>query len=699
MPRLSDHIAKLEKRLERQIERIGRQKLKTYALLFAAGWYLYGLLINSIILGIAQTFPKTGAEPVESIWVLNPIRNLLAVFSPTGLGLTFFCALMFCLITKKGYSWFSGYKFKRDARGFDILPDATHGTSGWMERKDMEALMDIGPADKLTGTIIGKIKTHRDDPDKYAEYLSPSPENQLNRHMIVYGASGSGKSRGFVKPFIIQVAKRKESLICVDPKGELFEATSEYLRGQGYVVKAYNLLDMENSDGFNCLTAVEDDQTLIQTIAEVIIKNTSNQNERQDFWEKAEMNLLMALLRYVQRRTDPRTGKLLPVRERSLGVIYEILSTKSFQEIEEIFAQLPKNHPAQAPYGIFRLANRQIWGNIAIGLGNRLGVFQNELVDKITRHDDIDLLLPGQRPCAYFCIISAQDSSLEFLSSMFFSLLFTRLPNYARKKCEHGRLPVPVNVMLEEFCNIGRLVDFKKTISVCRSFNIHCQIVIQGIAQLSDRYENKEWEEIIGNCDTQIFLGCNDQMTAKYISDKCGMVTIRTTTAQIPMQPLFSPVYNSTRPYSQGRSNAQRPLMYPDELLRLDNTREIVLLRGQNPLQLYKIIPEELQGFADLKPCRVVDYIPAWRKLEEEQKQAAKASKPSPPEPVDFSPPPREQTSCFGTTAVSVPPPAQETDNPVPDTAGQKPPGNLKRVSYANVPPASLRERPPEERQ
>lgn len=153
------------------------------------------------------------------------------------------------------------------------------------------------------------------------------------------------------------------------------------------------------------------------------------------------MNLLMALLRYVQRRTDPRTGKLLPVRERSLGVIYEILSTKSFQEIEEIFAQLPKNHPAQAPYGIFRLANRQIWGNIAIGLGNRLGVFQNELVDKITRHDDIDLLLPGQRPCAYFCIISAQDSSLEFLSSMFFSLLFTRLPNYARKNCEHGAAP------------------------------------------------------------------------------------------------------------------------------------------------------------------------------------------------------------------------------------------------------------------
>lgn len=683
MPRISPLVEKLEDRISRQLERLGGKKLKTYALLGSVGWYFYGMFINSVILGTAKTFPKPGAAPVEDIWIVNPIRNLLAIFTPAGIGITLFAVLMTCLITKKGYNWFSGYHFKKDSRGFDILPDATHGTSGWMDRSAMEKLLNIGTAAELDGTIIGKQKAHKDDADKYAEYLSPSPDNQLNRHTIVYGASGSGKSRGYVKPFILQVAKRKESLICVDPKGELFEATSEYLRGQGYIVKAYNLLDMENSDGFNCLTAAMDDITLIQTIAEVIIKNTSNQNERQDFWEKAEMNLLMALLHYVQRRTDPLTGKLLPVQERSLGAIYEILSTKSFQDIEEIFAQLPKTHPAQAPYGIFRLANRQIWGNIAIGLGNRLGVFQNELVSKITQHDDIDLLLPGQTPCAYYCIISAQDSSLEFLSSLFFSLLFTRLPNYARKHCEHGRLPVPVNVMLEEFCNIGRLVDFKKTISVCRSFNIHCQIIIQGIAQLSDRYENKEWEEIIGNCDTQIFLGCNDQMTAKYISDKCGMVTIRTTTSQIPMQPLFSPIYNTTKPYSQGRSNAQRPLMYPDELLRLDNSQEIVLFRGQNPLQLYKIIPEELPGFAELKPCRVVDYIPAWRTLEEEkQEQAAKAPKAPPPEPIHFATQLCDQPSLFDAT------PTQEEAPPAPAPREDEPPklpGNLQRLTYANV--------------
>lgn len=160
-------------------------------------------------------------------------------------------------------------------------------------------------------------------------------------------------------------------------------------------------------------------------------------------------------------------------------------------------------------------------------------MFQNKLVDCITKYNDIDLSLPGQRPCAYYCIISDQDTSLEFLSSMFFSLLFSRLTDYARRHGTNGRLPVKVNVCLEEFCNIGYLGEsFLRVLSVIRSRNVACQLVIQGAAQLSGRYPHKEWEEIIGNCDWQIFLGCNDHMTADYISEKCGMVTIRTDSNQ-----------------------------------------------------------------------------------------------------------------------------------------------------------------------
>ena len=629
------------------------KRVKAYIPLFFVGWYFYGMFINSIRLGIASTFHRPDAPEIETIWIADPVKNFLAVFSSTGLAVTFFCVLMICLITKKGYNWFSGYKFKRDPRGFDILPDATHGTSGWMDRREMEQVVDLGSTAKMQGILLGKLKDDPDDDDRYSEYVAPSPGSHLNSHIIIYGASGSGKTRGIIKPFIMQAIKRGESLVCVDPKGELFESTSQYARDNGAVVKAFNLLDKENSDGINFLAGIEEDNTLIQTIAETIIKNTSNANERQDFWEKAELNLLCALLHYVQRQEDPRTHQALPIEQRAIGDIYKILSTESITDLETRFADLPKGHPALAPYGLFKQANRQIWGNIAIGLGNRLSVFQDELIDKITRYNDIDLLLPGQRPCVYYCIISAQDSSLEFLSSLLFSLMFTRLPNYARKNCPNGRLPVPVNFVLDEFCNVGYLGDFKKTISVCRSFNLNCQLATQGIAQLSDRYPNKEWEEIIGNCDTQLFLGCNDQMTAEYISEKCGQVTIRTTNSTMPLQPLFSPIFNSTRPYSQSRSNTQRPLMLPDELLRLDNSQEIVLFRGHKPLQLYKITPEELPDFEKLQPVRITDYIPEWRRLEEEKvrerredrAQQQGASQPVPPQQEYRQPPTREERS------------------------------------------------------
>ena len=152
---------------------------------------------------------------------------------------------------------------------------------------------------------------------------------------------------------------------------------SELLRSKGYTVRSFNLLDMVNSDGWNVMADIETDKSLVQSMAEIIIRNTSNANERQDFWEKAEMNLFMALIHYVQGLKVPGTDKPLPIEERSLGAIYKMLAGDSFADIEQAMADLPNSHPAKAPYGIFRLANRQIWGNIAIGLGNRLGVFQN----------------------------------------------------------------------------------------------------------------------------------------------------------------------------------------------------------------------------------------------------------------------------------------------------------------------------------
>lgn len=214
-------------------------------------------------------------------------------------------------------------------------------------------------------------------------------------------------------------------------------------------------------------------------------------------------------------------------------------------------------------------------------------------------------------------------------STLFFSLLFKRLTDYARKHGdERGKLPVGVDFVMDEFCNCGKLLDFKKTISVVRSYGINCHVIIQSIAQLADRYPIKEWEEIVGNCDTQLFLGCNDTMTSEFISKRCGNITIQLTNSMAPQTPLFSPITREITGYRQTKSNNTRPLMYPEEVLQLDNKECILLIRGQKPLKGLKIIPDELSAFKELEFTRVSEYIPKWHD-EEEKNQAAEYPPPN----------------------------------------------------------------------
>lgn len=606
-----------------------REHFFLYAVCALIGMYLYGLVINSIINAMRNFESGT----MDKILSLNPIKCLAAVFTPESLGVIFFIFIMYALMTGKWLHLITGVKITKDERNFFISDEGTHGTSGWMTKKEQDKVLQSGTADGLPCPILCKIKDN-----SYADnkYVGLRTDAGLNSHTMVYGASGAGKSRGFVKPFILKMAKfkaeKKESMILVDPKGEFFESTSEFLRKQGYVVKAFNLLDMENSDGWNCIGEIGDDTDMVQSVAEIIIRNTADSEQKADFWDKAEKNLLIALILYVQSMRDPITNELLPIHERSLGTIYKMLSTEGQKSLDAKFQKLPLDHPARAPYGIFKQAASNLWGNIFIGLGSRLSVFQNKLVDTITKYHEIDLELPGKQPCAYFCIISAQDSAYEFLSSLFFSLLFKRLTDFARQHGdERGRLPVPVNFVMDEFCNCGKLLDFKKTISVVRSYGINCHIIIQSIAQLADRYPVKEWEEIVGNCDTQLFLGCNDTMTSEFISKRCGNVTIQLTNSMAPQTPLFSPITREVTGYRQTKSNNSRPLMYPEEVLQLDNKECLLLIRGQKPLKGLKIIPEELSAYKELEFTRVSDYIPKWH-VEEEQNK----TKHVPAEHIEF---------------------------------------------------------------
>jgi type IV secretion system protein VirD4 len=635
MPRLSKLIEKLEDRLENKCGSWyarHKAKLPIYIPLALVGWYFYGMFLNSLRLGTAATF-HTADTQVTSIWVLNPFKNWLCVFTPFGLGATAVIVLLICLITKKGYIWFSGYKYTKDPRGFNILPDGTHGSSGFLTEKEMRDFLELGSVDEVKGMMLGKYKRRPDDPDQYALYAAHRMKAGDNNNLLCIGAPGSGKSRGFIIPFLMGCAQRGESVFVTDPKGELFEKLSPYFAEKGHYVKAVNFLDMEHSDGWNCLYGLDTETQLVQTVANTIIENTSGPKEADDFWSRAELNLLMALIHYVCNLKDSN-GDLLPIEERGLGNIYQMLANKSINEINRLLAQLPPEHPAKGPHGLFLKARENLWGNIVIGLGNRLAIFQNQLVDKITRNHDVDLLLPGKKPCAYFVIISAQDSAYRFLSSLFFSLAFPKLSDYARLECPGGRLPVLVNFCLDEYCNIGYMEGIADSLNSIRGFNMSCQVVVQSLSQWQEKYPGKEWENQLATFNQTLYMGCNDLTSAKYISEKCGKITIGVTNNQMPLMPLFSPIYTSTRPYSQTRSNTQRDLMLPDEVLRLDYQKCITLFQGHKPALLYKLAPEELPDYAKLKPCRVIDYIPEWKQREmeaAERKKEAQARPPAPP--------------------------------------------------------------------
>ena len=620
-----------------------KAKFPVYIPLGLLGWYFYGMFLNSIRLGTAATFHTEGEE-VGSIWVFNPLRNWFVLFTPFGLGFTIVILLLICLITKKGYIWFSGYKFIHDPRGFDILPDATHGSSGFLTKKELGEFLELGPASEVKGMMLGKWKKHPNDPDKYAAYVAHRMVAGDNNNLLCIGAPGSGKSRGFIIPFMLGCAQRGESIFITDPKAELWEKMSPYFKDHGYCVRAVNFLDMAHSDGWNCLYSLDKETQLVQTVANTIIQNTSGPKEADDFWSRAELNLLMALIHYVCNLKDAN-GKLLPIEQRGLGDVYQLLANKSIQEINRTLAQLPPEHPAKGHHGLFLKARENLWGNIAIGLGNRLAIFQNKLVDTITRNHDVDLLLPGQKPCAYFVIISAQDSAYRFLSSLFFSLALPRLSDYARLEGKSGRLPVLVNFCLDEYCNIGYMDGIADALNSIRGFNMSCQVVVQSLSQWQEKYPGKEWENQLATFDQTLYMGCNDLTSAEYISKKCGKVTISVTNNQMPLMPLFSPVYTSTRPYSQTRSNTQRDLMLPDEILRLDRRQCIALFQGHKPALLYKLAPEELPGYNSLKPCRVVEYVPEWKRREDEKKTDADKTPPPPqPESAHEGQPPTQET-------------------------------------------------------
>ncbi len=285
---------------------------------------------------------------------------------------------------------------------------------------------------------------------------------------------------------------------------------------------------------------------------------------------------------------------------------------------------LPPAEKLQNFFGVFLqfqigVDTDSVRGGVIIGLGSRLQVFQSELIRKITSFDEIDLELPAKEKCAFFCITSDQDATFDFLSSLFFSCLFIKLVRYADSVGKGGRCDIPVNFILDEHPNSGLILDFNKKISVTCSRAISVSVIFQNLAQMKNRYPNDVWQEIIGNCDVQIALGCTDEATAKFLSDRTGEITIG---VQSTARQLSSWQVSSYTPqYRETSGLGRRKLMTMDEILRMPLDQELVIIRGHNVLQCEKFDYSLHSDAQRLVKSRASEYIPAWRAEEEQAKK------------------------------------------------------------------------------
>lgn len=519
--------------------------------------------------------------------------------------------ILLVMVMRMGYSDTGEYD---EDRNFTYSSKGTYGTSGWMSRKEMAGVLDIvSDVKHHRGVILGMLD---------GKAVCVPQDTRLNSNLAVYGASGSKKTRAFCMNRILQGAARKESLIICDPKSELYEKASSYLRNQDYVVKIFNLVSPENSDSWSCLAEVEGQELMAQLFVDVIIKNTSG-GKGDHFWDSAEMNLLKALVLYVDQSYPPET--------KNMGQVYQLLTLQSEKELNSLFDVLPNTHPAKAPYTLFKQSSDTVRSGVIIGLGSRLQVFQSELIKKITARDEIDLELPGQKPCAYFLVTSDQDSTFDFLASLFLSFAFIKLVRYADKNCEGGRLPVPVHVLGEELTACGTIPDLSRRLSVIRSRNISMSCVFQNLAGLQNRYPNNLWQEIIGNCDIQLFLGCTDPLTAEFVSSRTGLASVAVSSQSKELGSWR--ISNYTPEFRETSSVGKRPVMTPDEVLRLPIDEALIIVRGKKALRVDKYDYSKHPEYRKLRSCKASAYTPEWRTLEMEQPVSTSESIPVPPKP------------------------------------------------------------------
>lgn len=397
-----------------------------------------------------------------------------------------------------------------------------------------------------------------------------------NLLQIVVGGSGSGKTRYVVKPNLYEA---NASYIATDPKGELARSAVPLLLQEGYTIRIIDLVDPEHSDCYNPFHYIRSDADVLKLIAN-FIRNTTPKNAHSNdpFWERSEIALDSALMLYLLHEAPPE--------EQTMEMMLTMLEYGADKEgdgdyqspLDLLFEALEEeqpNHIALRQYKVFKQAHSETAMSILITASVRLAPFTLPEVQRITSRDTMELEKLGERKQAVFCIIpDSNDASLNFLVGMLYTQAFQEL-YYQADKVHGGSLPIPVRLMFDEFANVALPDGYARLQATMRSRNIMATIILQNISQLKALFKD-DWEGIIGNADSFIYLGGNEQSTHKFVSELLGKETIQTQT--------HSQSKGRNGSFSQNFQSSGRELLTPDEVRMLDNRLALVLIRGEAPV-------------------------------------------------------------------------------------------------------------------
>ena len=508
---------------------------------FGEAWRLAeGKELGERIMSMMGTIPVAFANPLPS---LHPLDLLVGLCCGAGMRLAVYLR---------------GKNAKKYRHGME------YGSARWGNAKDIEPFM----APKFSDNII-LTKTER----LMMSNRPPDPKNARNKNVLVVGGSGSGKTRFWLKPNLLQC---HSSYVVTDPKGTIVLECGQAMLKNGYKVKVLNTINFKKSMHYNPFSYVHSEKDILKLVT-TLMTNTKGEGSGGDpFWEKSERLLLTALIAYLHYEA--------PVEEQNFATLLEMLNTMQVMEDDEeyqnpvdlLFEDLAKTKPnsfAGRQYKLYKLAAGKTAKSILISCGARLAPFDIQELRDLTMYDELQLDTLGDKKTALFLIMSDTDSTFNFLISMVYTQLFNLLCDKA-DDVYGGKLPIHVRCLIDECANIGQIPNLEKLVATIRSREISACLVLQARSQLKAIYKDNA-DTIVGNMDSQIFLGGSEPTTLKDLSEMLGKETIDAFNTSNTRG--NSPSYGTTF------QKMGHELLSRDELAVLDGGKCILQLRGVRP--------------------------------------------------------------------------------------------------------------------